>query len=256
LRIFDSEGKRAFDVQLMPSVRDEGEIPNEGKSLIIAAYVDGVPCIRVFDASGMPVVNALGTRETLQTAIEDLRTGLDQPESPEKLTASEKNRIINAVIALADPSSRETIKDIQQTYEKSWPPEDVGWQDKRELIKKVVEVTGLKRCLKQRFEPFKYASTGLAKETIYRLNDVQKTLDEISTGWFRSGPKKPKHACYVGHARFCGRECYVWVCDDGLDELSKFTRAVLKLGSTFKDVQVITAPTGIQFSPALTNAPR
>jgi hypothetical protein len=48
----------------------------------------------------------------------------------------------------------------------------------------------------------------------------------------------------------------VWVGDDGLDQLANFTRAVLKLGSTFKDVQIVTTPTGIQFSPALTNAPR
>ncbi len=42
----------------------------------------------------------------------------------------------------------------------------------------------------------------------------------------------------------------------GLDGLSNLTRAVLKFGSTFKDVQVITAPTRIQFSPALSNTPR
>ena len=38
------------------------------------------------------------------------------------------------------------------------------------------------------------------------------------------GPKKPKDACYVGHARFCGEECYVWVCADGVGRLSDFTR--------------------------------
>jgi hypothetical protein len=164
--------------------------------------------------------------------------------------------VIAAVIALAECSAPNRVSELIENYEKSWPPEDVEWKYKRKLIKSVVELTGLKGSLKERFEPFKWGSTGLAKETIYRLNDVQKTLDEIPTGWVRWGAKKPKDACYVGHARFCGRECYAWVCADGVASLSDFTRTVLKLGSTFKDVQVVTAPTGIQFSPALTNAPR
>jgi hypothetical protein len=265
LRIFDSEGKMAFDIQLIPSVRDGTELRNTGKRLIIAAYVECVPYFRIFDADGIDIFEANGTdvvntssgSQTRHTApLEDLGRQLDQLPSTRDLTPSEKNRIIAAVVSLADRSVLTKIKDIQDIYERSWPPEDVVWPVKRKLIKSVVEITGLKGLLKERFEPYKYASTGLAKETIYRLNDVQKTLDEISTGWFRWGPKKPKHACYVGHACFCGRECYVWVCDDGLDELSKFTRAVLKLGATFKDVQVVTMPTGIQFSPALTNAPR
>jgi hypothetical protein len=255
LRIFDSDGKPAFDVQLMPSLRDGTEIPKTGKSLLVAAYFDKVPYFRIFDANGV-VTDAVGTRETLSAAIENLRTGLDQPESSENLSASEKNRIIAAVISLADPCAPGKIKELQEIYDDSWSTEIVEWPVKREFIKKVVEITGLKSSLKERFEPFKWSSTGLTKETIYRLNDVQKTLDDIHSGWLHWGPEKPKHACYVGHARFCGKECYVWVSADGLGELSDFTRAVLKLGSTFKDVQVITAPTGIQFSPALSNSPR
>ena len=272
LRIFDSERKSGFDVQLMRSLRDGREIPNTGKSLIIATYFDGVPYFRIFDASGRDIFEANGM-DIVNTAkecqmphtgpIADLRRTLDQlasikdlTDSDKDLTDSEKNRIIAAVISLADPSALGKIKELQDMYDNSWPPEEVEWKYKRDLIKRVVEITGLKSSLKERFEPFKYASTGLAKETIYRLNDVQKTLDEIPSGWLHWGPKKPKDACYVGHARFCGEECYVWVCPDGLGGLSDFTRAVLKLGSTFKDVQVITAPTGIQFSPALTNTPR
>jgi hypothetical protein len=266
LRIFDDEGKMAFDIQLIPSVRDGTEFRSTGKRLIIAAYVECVPYFRIFDADGIDIFEANGAdvlnmssgSQTPHTApLADLGRQLDQLPSTKDLTPSEKNRIIAAVVSLTDRSVLTKIKDIQDIYERSWrAPEDVVWPDKRKLIKSVVEITGLKGSLKERFEPYKYASTGLAKETIFRLNDAQKTLDEISTGWFRCGPKKPKNACYVGHACFCGRECYVWVCDDGLGELSKFTRAVLKLGNTFKDVQVVTMPTGIQFSPALTNAPR
>jgi hypothetical protein len=155
----------------------------------------------------------------------------------------------------ADPTA-EKIKDLREEWDGKWPPHELDASEKREIIERVAEVTGLKSSLKVRFEPVKDSSTGLAKETIYRLNDAQKTLDEIPSGWLRWGPKKPKDACYVGHACFCGQQCYVWVCSDGLDGLSRFTRAVLKLGSTFKDVQVVTAPSGIQFAPALTNTPR
>ena len=53
LRVFDSDGKQAYDIQLMPSVSDEREIPNTGKNLIVAAYFDKVPCFRIFDANGV-----------------------------------------------------------------------------------------------------------------------------------------------------------------------------------------------------------
>jgi hypothetical protein len=255
IRIFDSDGKRSYDIQLMPSIRDLSETPPNGTSLIIAAYRNSVPYLRIFGADGKRIDHTITEPDSRIALLAELRDELDRPVSKD-LTDSEKNRIITAVVALADPCALDKIKDIITIYDNSKPPKDVEWKYKRELIKKVVEITGLKSSLKKRFEPFQYASTGLAKETIYRLNDAQKTLDEIRSGWVHWGPKKPKDACYVGHARFCGREMYVWVCDDGLDGLSNFTRAVLKLGSTFKDVQVITAPTGIQFSPALTNAPR
>lgn len=107
-----------------------------------------------------------------------------------------------------------------------------------------------------KFCPYQRASTGLAKETIRRLNDIQDTLATIPSDWFEWGCEKPKDACFVGHAVFCGRECYVWVCEDHLRELSDFTLAILKLASAIKDVQVVSVPSGIQFSPALANQPR
>jgi hypothetical protein len=139
---------------------------------------------------------------------------------------------------------------------KLWAVGELEEDDRREVIKVVAEATDLGSHLVGRFEPLAGSSTGLAKETTYRINDLQKTLAEIGPGWFRWGPEKPKDACYVGSACFCGQKCYVWVCRDGLEGLEEFTRKMMKLASTFKDVQVVTAPSGIQFAPALTNTSR
>ena len=99
-------------------------------------------------------------------------------------------------------------------------------------------------------------STGLAKETARRINDIQAELSKIATGlppgWFHCGRKHdvPKDACYVGHYKSCDRECYVWVCPDGLHALANFTLSVLKLSTTFQETQILTIPMGIQYSPA------
>jgi hypothetical protein len=263
VRIFDSEGKKAFDVQLMPAVLEkdkENDVPKAGKSLIIAAYINKnkTPRFRVFDADGNRIVNTVERLESPQVAINELTRQLNQHSEDKDLTASEKNRITSTVISLADPSALGKIEDLLKKLEleRVWSYDEIERRDKRDIIRIVVDITGLKPSMKERFEPFRDSSTGQAKEAIYRLNDIQKTLDEIPSGWLHVGSKKPKEACYIGHAYFCGKSCYVWVCDDGLDGLSKFTRAVLKLGSTFKDVQIVTAPTGIQFAPALSNTPR
>jgi hypothetical protein len=138
------------------------------------------------------------------------------------------------------------------------PSTDLYRSTRRQLVAKVVSLLEYNHetLLERKFVPLGSSATGEAKEAIYRVNDAQETLDKIHPGWYYFGSEKPKNACYVGHACFCGRECFVWVCRDGLEELSNFTRSVLKLGSTFKDVQIVTAPSGIQFAPALTNTPR
>lgn len=112
-----------------------------------------------------------------------------------------------------------------------------------------------------RFVPFivsetsqRRVATGLAKATISRVNDIQSTLISIPTGWFHVGKSKhdvPKNACYVGQYKFGGQICYAWVCADGLKELSDFTMSVMDLSGTYRDSQLLSIPTGIQFAPAL-----
>ena len=99
------------------------------------------------------------------------------------------------------------------------------------------------------------ASTGLTKETARRINDIQSELAKAASrppGWFHVGCKKdvPHNACYVGHFKSCGRVCYVWVCPEGREALADFTLSVLKLSTTFQDTQILTVPSGIQYSPA------
>ena len=98
-------------------------------------------------------------------------------------------------------------------------------------------------------------STGLTKETKRQVNDIQKELAAIASlppHWYHVGCKKdcPKDACHVGHYQSCGREIYVWVCPDGLPALADFTLSILNLSTTFKDAQLVTVPSGVQYSPA------
>jgi hypothetical protein len=104
--------------------------------------------------------------------------------------------------------------------------------------------------------PFKFKSnkslaTGLAKETIRQVNDVQDMLLKLGPGWYRVGRKHdvPKHACFVGSYG----DVYVWVEPPGRAGLAEFTLAVLSLSSLVKDTQVVTMPSGLQFSPALSS---
>ena len=196
--------------------KDANDIPPEGENLVVVAAVGGGLRFRIFDPKG----NIIGSDE-------------------EKLKRQAQQ-----------------IEGLRKKLDGLWPPHELTGREMREIAIAVASIVGLTPYLKLRFVPAEEDATGLAKETVYRINDLQKTLDEISSGWLRCGPEKPKGACYVGHACFCGQECYVWVCRDGLAGLSDFTRAALKLGSAFRDVQVVTAPSGIQFAPALTNTLR
>ena len=101
-----------------------------------------------------------------------------------------------------------------------------------------------------KFKAKKRVATGLAKETIRQVNDVQDTLERIGPGWYGVGRKHdiPKDACYVGHHG----DLYVWVRPSGRAGLAEFTLAVLNFSSLVKETQVFTVPSGIQFSPALT----
>jgi hypothetical protein len=90
-------------------------------------------------------------------------------------------------------------------------------------------------------------ATSLAAEVRRQVKDVQVDLLDVHTGWFGRGRKKdvPKDACYVGHYR----DCYVWVCADGVDELTSFTLKILNFSSLVQENTLFTVP-GPRFTPA------
>jgi hypothetical protein len=89
--------------------------------------------------------------------------------------------------------------------------------------------------------------TALAREVARQVDDVRGQYKDIPTGWFGCGKKHdvPRNASFVGHYG----NCYTWVCPEHRSELAEFTLTVLNLTSVVKATQVITAPSGVAFSP-------
>ena len=87
----------------------------------------------------------------------------------------------------------------------------------------------------------------LAKNVCRKVEMIQDDLATIRPGWFHVGSKRdvPKNACYVGRSG----GCYVWVCPEGLDQLTEFTLTVLKLSSLIKETQTLISPGNVKFSP-------
>ncbi len=99
----------------------------------------------------------------------------------------------------------------------------------------------------------KRVKSPLVKEVCRQLADVESDLKEIPSGWFHIGRKKdvPKDACYVGNYG----DCYAWVSNDGLGDLSLFTLKILSLSTLLQDRQVVSG-TGVRYSPGLSNPAR
>jgi hypothetical protein len=95
--------------------------------------------------------------------------------------------------------------------------------------------------------PENIAVTALARNVYRQLKDVQQEFDEIPVGWFGRGGRRdvPHDACYVGKYG----NSYCWVCPEGRAGLAEFSLAILNLSSLIRDAQLITSPSGVQFSP-------
>ena len=89
--------------------------------------------------------------------------------------------------------------------------------------------------------------TFFAAEIRRQVKNVQKDLLKIGPGWYGVGNKKdvPPDARYVGKYR----DCYVWVCPNGLEELTKFTIKILNFASLIKEPGLLNVP-GPRFTPA------
>ena len=87
----------------------------------------------------------------------------------------------------------------------------------------------------------------LARNVCRKIDMIQDDLASIRPGWFHVGSRRdvPKDACYVGRSG----GCYVWVCPDGIDQLTEFTLTVLKLSSLIKETGTLISPGNVKFSP-------
>lgn len=193
-----------------------------------------------------------------------------------ELAAEKQAREVSQKLRAFDAALRNTLDDEFLMYKnaqnpcegfiiKSKDPKIEKWQgrplepaDKA----KIKELTEQLQRIRPDFDIYQLVgTTGLTKETARRINDIQDELCKIATmppGWFGVGGQKdvPKNACYVGHANCGCQERCVWVCSDGLGSLADFTLSILKLSSTFQETQLLTVPTGIQYSPAFSRTGR
>jgi len=87
-----------FDLQLMPSIPDEGGIPIVGKDLVVVALVDGVLHFLICDACGRRVVNMIESELPPERAreIEQLKGRL----AVEKQSKVPKDEIISSVTSI------------------------------------------------------------------------------------------------------------------------------------------------------------
>lgn len=71
-----------------------------------------------------------------------------------------------------------------------------------------------------------------AEDQIGRLEDLL-TDEKFRSPWIQRGCKKdvPRHACYAGRFKDCGKECHVWVNPEHHAILREFTQIVLTLAA-------------------------
>jgi hypothetical protein len=92
---------RRCGLQLMFEVNDKGDIPTEGKNLLILAILEGVLHFRVFDGHGNVDEDTDDTKLTEQARkIEDLRKQLESLPPSHELTKKKKRRLISTAASI------------------------------------------------------------------------------------------------------------------------------------------------------------
>jgi hypothetical protein len=93
---------RRCEMRLMFDVNNAGEIPTDGKNLLILADVDGLLHFRFYERHGNLDEDTDETKLTDQTRqIEDLRKRLERVRPPHDLSKKEKRRLVAAAAAIA-----------------------------------------------------------------------------------------------------------------------------------------------------------
>jgi hypothetical protein len=92
---------RGCSLRFLSAVEDVGEIPTEGKKLIVVAAVNDAIYFRIFDPRGRVVVDTVGTRLGASIGqIDGLRNQLDRSSSERMLTRREKRRTIKTISSI------------------------------------------------------------------------------------------------------------------------------------------------------------
>ena len=117
---------RRFDLQLMPEVSDDKNIPTEGKNLVIVADVQGKLHFRIFDADGNEKVKKDEASLAAQAEnIKDLKNQLERLWPPNQPTRSEEYRVITAVTSIVGYTHGNELPPgyLYQKDPKDHPPE-------------------------------------------------------------------------------------------------------------------------------------
>jgi hypothetical protein len=102
------------DLRLISSGKDIGDIPTEGKDLIIVADVPGLLIYRMFDGDGKMVMDwADGMND------ENLKKQFVSLWPPHELTGIEKARVITAVTSVVGATVRTNFRNLQAMYAKA-----------------------------------------------------------------------------------------------------------------------------------------
>jgi hypothetical protein len=109
LRLFSAEPEeddaRGFDLRLMSAVGDAGDIPAEGRSLVIVAAVGGVLHFRIFGGDGSIVVDRDESHLTAQDGpVADLKKRLENLWPTPHPGEEEKGQVITAVTSIVGHS--------------------------------------------------------------------------------------------------------------------------------------------------------
>ena len=92
---------RGCSLRFLSGVEDVGDVPAEGKRMIVVAAVNDAIHFRVFDRRGRIVVDTASTALTAKNGqIEGLRNQFDDSSPERKLTRREKRRTIKTISSI------------------------------------------------------------------------------------------------------------------------------------------------------------
>ena len=149
-----------------------------------------------------------------------------------------------------------------QPFDGEIPPRSLAFAQGRVAVEdQIIKLT--REIIDLPYVP-RYPISGRPEHNVHEVDQISakiKTLEELAKDskyfepWFCVAHKKkavPKCACYVGHARTCGCECYVWVPQSHRATLRDFTIAVLTLAPLERTESAVPLPGGgIMYSPSL-----